>query len=104
MEACAQCLLVTEITPQYTSREETQSLRMCAEDFFHRLGVCSSPFAEMGATVTSKRRWAIPGNLPPNLALLHPIQRGPLKTLLSISPTYGKMETQKAGKLLSLPC
>lgn len=31
----------------------------------HQVGMCSLPFAEMGATVTSKRRWVIPGNLPP---------------------------------------
>lgn len=64
MEACSRCLLETWTIPQYISKEETQSLLMWAEDILHQVGMCSLPFAEMGATVTSKRRWVIPGNLP----------------------------------------
>lgn len=49
-----------------------------------------------------KEEMGHPRKPPTSLALLYLIQKGPLKSLLSISPTYGKIETQKAGKLLSL--
>lgn len=87
----------------HIGKKEKQSPLMGAEGIFHPVGMCSLPLAEMGAKVTSKRRSVIPGNLTPNLALWYLKQRGPLTSLLSISPTYGKMETQETGKLLSLP-